>query len=96
MLRSSIGLFLASTMTLFSSSPTRNGLEVAVRFPTSVSSEPLDGRLLLLIAAKGDPEPRFQVRGRVDSAQVFGQDVNGMTADKAVVFDSMVFGWPNT
>jgi hypothetical protein len=93
MLRSSIGLLLASTMSLFSSSPAR-GLEVAVRFPTSVSSEPLDGRLLLLIAVKGDPEPRFQVRGRVDSAQVFGQDVNGMKADHAVVFDSSVFGWP--
>jgi hypothetical protein len=37
-------------------------LRFAVRFPESLSREPLDGRLLLLIAASPATEPRFQVR----------------------------------
>jgi hypothetical protein len=94
MLRSSIRLFLASIASLSPSSHARGGLEVAVSFPTSVSSESIDGRLLLLIASKTDPEPRFQVNGRYDSAQVFGIDVNGMAAGKPIVFDSTAFGWP--
>jgi hypothetical protein len=35
-------------------------LRVAVSFPESVASTPLDGRMLLLVSTDGSQEPRFQ------------------------------------
>ncbi len=94
MLPTSIGLFLAAMVPPTSSALPRGGLEVAVSFPESISSAALDGRVLLLIATDPETEPRFQVHGRYDSAQVFGIDVKGMAPAAAAVFDSTVFGWP--
>ena len=73
-----------------------NTPEVAVRFSASARTEPVDGRVLLLFATDDETEPRFQVRGSVASAQVFGVDVDGLAPDARVLFDSAVFGHPTT
>ncbi len=65
-----------------------------VRFPTERSNIPLDGRLLLIIAKKESPEPRFQVRDDYKSAQVFGQDVENWTANQPRIFNGGEFGYP--
>ncbi len=82
------------------SAPTmpQDGPRVIARFSADARAEPADGRLLLLLTphdGSGDEsEPRFQVRASVQSAQVFGVDVDGLRPDAPVVFDSAVFGHP--
>ena len=70
------------------------GQRVHVRFTEDVCAEALDGRVLLLVATEDEREPRFQVSGRVGSAQVFGVDVDGLEPGAAAVFDAQVFGYP--
>lgn len=70
------------------------GLEVALSFDEKSSAKPLDGRVLLLIATDGEREPRFQVSGRLGSAQVFGVDVDGLAPGESAVIATGVFGYP--
>ncbi len=58
------------------------------------SPDTLDGRLLLLIATRPEPEPRFQVSDGVGTAQVFGMDVEGWTPGSSIAFDNEAFGYP--
>lgn len=67
----------------------------AVSFPDTVAGEPLDGRLLLLLATDDADEPRFRVRPGVQAIQMFGVNVTGMQPGERVVFDSGVFGYPH-
>jgi hypothetical protein len=69
-------------------------LRFSVSFPATRSPGPLDGRLLVLIAADTVGEPRFQVSDLVTTAQVFGMDVDGMRPGEARVVDSRAFGYP--
>jgi len=69
-------------------------LTFAVSFSPDLAPEPLDGRLLLLISAEGEGEPRFQVSDNVGSAQVFGIDVDGLAPGEEAVVDASVFGYP--
>ena len=71
-------------------------LRFSVRFPESLSQEPLDGRLLLLLAADPAVEPRFQVRDTdaTRSGQVFGLDVEGWKPGQEAVIDGSVLGYP--
>ena len=74
------------------------GQEVSVSFAEEAHDGALDGRVLLLFAPPAEDgagrEPRFQVGGRVGSAQVLGIDVQGLRAGQEVVFDAGVFGYP--
>ncbi|MEM6671238.1 MAG: alpha/beta hydrolase-fold protein [Planctomycetota bacterium] len=65
-----------------------------VRFVAGARPEAADGRVLLLFSKDGEREPRFQVSGRVSSAQVFGVDVAGLAPGEDVAFDAEVFGHP--
>jgi len=93
-----MSLLLVSLLGLFGASigaPTpSDGPRVSVSFSPDARAEPADGRLILIFATDDRSEPRFQVRGSVQSAQVFGVDVDGLRPDQAVVFDSSVFGHP--
>lgn len=76
------------------------GLRFAVSFPGSLSDEPLDGRVLVLISTEGDPdkdepEPRFQVRSGVDAIQLFGIDVEDLEPGEPAVIGAGVFGYPH-
>jgi hypothetical protein len=72
------------------------GLRVVVTYPESLSREPLDGRLLLLVSTDLSAEPRFQIVGTsvVRSQQVFGIDVLGWEPGEPAVFDRDVLGYP--
>lgn len=73
------------------------GLEVAVRLKPEVAEEPVDGRVLLLIAPlENEREPRFQVNGTLSSAQVFGLTVDGWKPGDEAVFNGEIFGYPRT
>ena len=66
----------------------------SVSFPASHTQTPLDGRVLLILAKTNTPEPRLQVGDAVETAQVFGVDVNGLKPGQAATVDAGVFGYP--
>ncbi|RYC70818.1 hypothetical protein [Spirosoma sordidisoli] len=66
----------------------------SVSFPTSQSQQPLDGRVLLILAKAASPEPRQQVSDAVETAQLFGVDVNGLKPGQGALVDATVFGYP--
>lgn len=68
--------------------------QFAVRFTEDVSAEAIDGRLLLLLSADDSDEPRFQVGASVNTAQVFGLDVDAQAPGEWTLFDEAVFGYP--
>ena len=71
-------------------------LRFAVRYPQSLATGPLDGRLLLLLSNDASAEPRFQVRDSdvPKSQQVFGIDVTGWKPGEPAVIDASVLGFP--
>ena len=78
-----------------SASPASQRPGIAVRLGADAGTGPLDGRLLLLISKDGSREPRFQVDGTsLNSAQVFGIDVEGVKAGDERTFDGSVLGYP--
>jgi hypothetical protein len=72
----------------------QSGPRFSVSFPASSSTAPLDGRLLLMISAAQDGEPRFQVNDSVRTQQVFGIDVEGLKPGQGAVVDASVLGYP--
>jgi hypothetical protein len=67
----------------------------AVYFRVTFSGDSvLDGRLLLLISTSDAEEPRFQVADGVETAQVFGMDVEGWNSAEAALFTRKAFGYP--
>lgn len=70
-------------------------LRFSVSFPTELSREALDGRLLLLISKDEKQEPRFGISDTsLNSQQVFGMDVEGMKPGEERTFDASVLGYP--
>ena len=63
-------------------------------FPAERSAQPIDGRLLLLISAEADGEPRLQVNDTTKTAQVFGVDVDGWKPGEPRSVDGTAFGYP--
>jgi len=74
--------------------PRKAHLEFAVSFPQTVESVPLDGRLLVILAEKDEPEPRFQVSDRLGGQQVFGVDVDGLAPGGTLLVDGSAMGYP--
>ena len=70
------------------------GLRFEVSFPADLSSMPLDGRVLLMIATSDDPEPRFRINDGPDTQQVFGIDVESLSPGEPAVIDGGVPGYP--
>jgi hypothetical protein len=67
---------------------------VSVTFPNERSSQPLDGRLLLLLSADTSGEPRFQVNSGLRTGLVFGVDVDGWRPGEQQTIDASAFGFP--
>ena len=85
---------LALLIAPFSRVQERDSLRFAVTVPQAASTEPLDGRLLLLLSKNGALEPREQVTNDEKCAQLFGLDVEGWRAGTPAVIDGQVFGFP--
>src|SRR6185369_11637248 len=65
-----------------------------ISFPAARSAEPLDGRLVLILATDGASEPREQLAENTRCGQVFGIDVDGWRSDAAQTFDGRADGFP--
>jgi hypothetical protein len=80
-------------------------LRFAVTVPISQGTQPLDGRLLVMLAkdpraglsavasAKVD-EPRFQINDSVSGQLIFGVDVDGLKPGSAATLDGSAIGFP--
>jgi hypothetical protein len=71
-----------------------SGPVIAVSFASAAHSDPLDGRVLLLLSKNDETEPRDQVRPGVQAIAVYGLDVNGLEPNHPVVFDFGSWGYP--
>ncbi len=83
-----------TTVLIAAAGATAQGVEFAVTYKAAPGAAPLDGRVLLLISTHDRNEPRFQVSGRLNSAQIFGVDVDGWQPGKPAIVDSRTFGFP--
>ncbi len=70
-------------------------LTFEVSYEAELDQGPIDGRVLLMLAADDSKEPRFLVSSGVDAIQVFGIDVNGILPETKTTFDARVFGYPH-
>jgi hypothetical protein len=80
-----------------SSSPVAQGgpLRFSVTLPAAAGTQPVDGRLLVMLAK--DPragEPRFQINDGVTGQLIFGVDVDGLKAGASVTVDGSALGFP--
>ena len=55
-------------------------LRFEVSVPASAGSQPIDGRVLLMLSTGSSGEPRFQINDGVKTQQVFGVDVEGLAS----------------
>ncbi len=65
-----------------------------VSFSDKISSEKLDGRLLLMLSLNDDTEPRFQINSGLKTQVVFGMNVDGLAPNVEQTFDFSNFGFP--
>ena len=72
------------------------GPQFTISFPSSLESESLDGRLLLMLSTHKEKEPRFQITDGPETQLVFGLDVNNFSPEQEITFtpDASFFGYP--
>jgi len=93
-MRSLIRAFATATLLLGGAAASR-ALVIEVPFPAGLAAEPLDGRLIVLVAPPdGDGEPRFATSSSFRSAQLFGVDAEGWGPGEVQRVDAEVFGHP--
>jgi hypothetical protein len=66
----------------------------SVSFTNARSSEPLDGRLLLILSTDPSSEPRLQISNSARTQILFGLDVNALAPGQSVTLDDAAFGYP--
>ena len=71
-----------------------SSLRFEVTFDSSTQAEPVDGRVILILAPREDQEPRFQARWGINAVPVFGVDVEGIAPGVAAIIDETTFGYP--
>lgn len=71
-------------------------VNIQIPYPSEHYDAPLDGRLILLLSEKKEPELRFQLRDDSKTCQAFGMDVVDWQPGKALQFDNQAFGYPIT
>jgi len=68
---------------------------ITISLPSDKSTQPLDGRLLLLLSTDPKAEPRFQITdGGPNSQLVFGQDIENWKPGATIAFNTDSFGYP--
>ncbi len=83
-----------SLLLILSSCSGQGSPSFGVSFAESMGSEPLDGRVILILSTHESSEPRFQVNSGPAAPMVLGVDVNGLAPGTEAVLDGGVFGFP--
>src|SRR5258708_1634866 len=66
----------------------------SVSFPKVRSTQPLDGRLLLLLSNDSAAEPRMQIGLSPKTQIVFGLDVDQLQPGQSTTIDDSAYGYP--
>src|SRR5689334_1993607 len=70
-------------------------LRFGISFPTARSTQPLDGRIILVISNNDKREPRFQNNVyEADTQLAFGIDVDSLGPGQEAYVDGSTFGYP--
>jgi hypothetical protein len=69
---------------------------ITVSFPASLSSKPLDGRILFLLSNDPGAEPRMQIDDTPRSQMVFGVTVDALKPGQPITIDEHASGYPVT
>jgi hypothetical protein len=72
-------------------------LRFELSFPASARSEPADGRVFVIVAREGKPEPRFQFGKdgeQYRSTPFFGEDVENLAPGNWVAVGATALGYP--
>jgi hypothetical protein len=97
-MRATIAVAISAALFAFGSvEPVAQGgpFRFSVTLPPSAGTQPVDGRLLVMLAK--DPragEPRFQINDSVSGQLIFGVDVDGLRAGSAATVDGSAIGFP--
>ncbi len=68
-------------------------LQFSISFPTSVRSEPLTGRVFVIVTKTNQPEPRIQLLSE-GAPPFFGEDVTNLKPGQDAIIDADVPGYP--
>ena len=71
---------------------TRGDARFEISYDKAVGSNPITGRVILIIARSDTPEPRFQIAP--NTTPIFGVDVESLQPGQAAVIDPTTFGHP--
>ena len=72
-------------------------LRFELSFPSTVRTEPADGRVFVILTRKAEPEPRLQFGksgGQYKSTPFFGEDVDGLKPGQRAVIGGGSTGYP--
>ena len=93
-LRCLVLVCLAIVPMALGSVPPNKSLVFEVVLPRDSVSTSVDGHIVLVIARDAKTEPRFQVTGNVESAQIFGVDVENAPPGTTAHIDGKTIGFP--
>lgn len=65
-----------------------------ISFPSSLHSQPITGRVFVIISRKSDPEPLIQMGSWEDPPPIFGVDVNQLKPGNSAIIDGTTPGYP--
>jgi enterochelin esterase-like enzyme len=82
----------AGAVSLDSASP--KPVRIEVSFPASLASQPLDGRVILVLSRRDTPPPIDARMTGPDAQPMFGIDVNGLKPGQPAIVDAGTRGWP--
>jgi len=85
---------LATTLMSAACSEPADRVTVEVAVPDSLGAQPLDGRLVLILSANPEGEPRTHVTYGLGAQPIFGLDVEGWEPGATATFSDTVIGFP--
>ena len=90
-----LSLFKVITLLLLASCTTNNDTPVIeVTYDSTLSEDPFDGRLLVLISKDDSKEPRFQINDTNDSGIVVGKNISQWESGQIEIFNSSTEAYP--
>jgi hypothetical protein len=90
-----LSFLVACAAAPLSKTPDAPARSFSISFAKSLSTSPIDGRLILVIAKPGGALPVFeQLSDEDDTAQAFGVDVEQLSAGQSATIDASVLGYP--
>ena len=71
---------------------TDSKLQFEISFPKEAHSEPITGRVYVMISENDRREPRLQIGTRGEP--FFGKDIKGLKPGQSILIDEQMFGYP--